>query len=248
MQTIHITTSQNIDIEYQLADLGSRIVARLLDYGIFLGIYFVVIIITLATGSFNNYNGAGQNIGIIVAIAIWLVLCVLYDLLCEIFMNGQSIGKRAMKIKVISLTGTRPGVGQYILRWLFRVIDFGITGGSCALISVILTDKKQRIGDLVAGTTVVSLKEKFTELVFGTPPENYEPVYNQVAQLTDQDVILIHDVIRNFNRTKNSGLVYKLAVKLKKHLNVSYSNEINEYQFLEIVLNDYNCFVAKAEV
>jgi hypothetical protein len=112
----------------------------------------------------------------------------------------------------------------------------------------VLTDKKQRIGDLVAGTTVVSLKEKFTELVFGTPLEDYEPVYNQVAQLTDNDVVLIHDVIRNFNRTRNSVLVYKLAIKLKDHLKVSYSREINEYQFLEIVFNDYNSFVAKAEV
>jgi uncharacterized RDD family membrane protein YckC len=248
MQTIHITTSQNIDIEYQLADLGTRIVARLLDYGVFIGIYFLALIITLITGTFNNYSGSGQNIGILVAIGLWLILCVLYDLLCEIFMNGQSIGKRAMKIKVISLTGTRPGIGQYLLRWIFRLIDFGITFGSCALISVVLTDKKQRIGDIVAGTTVVSLKEKFTELVFGTPPEDYEPVYNQVAQLTDHDVILIHDVIRNFNRTRNSSLVYKLAIKLKNHLNVSYPGEINEYQFLEIVLNDYNCFVAKAEV
>jgi uncharacterized RDD family membrane protein YckC len=248
MQTIHITTSQNIDIEYQLADLGTRIVARLLDYGVFFGIYILVLIIVSVTGSFNNYTGSGQNIGIFIAVGLWLVLCVLYDLLCEIFMNGQSIGKRAMKIKVISLTGTRPGIGQYLLRWIFRVIDFGITFGSCALISVVLTDKKQRIGDIVADTTVVSLKEKFTELVFATPPEDYEPVYNQVAQLTDQDVVLIHDVIRNFNRTRNSALVYKLAIKLKNHLKVSYPKEINEYQFLEIVLNDYNSFVAKAEI
>lgn len=248
MQTIHITTSQNIDIEYQLADLGTRIVARLLDYVVYIGIYILALIITLTTGSFSNYTGNGQNIGILIAVSLWLILCVLYDLLCEIFMNGQSIGKRAMKIKVISLTGTRPRVSQYLLRWLFRIIDFGITFGSCALMSVVLTDKKQRIGDLVAGTTVVSLKEKFTEFVFSAPPENYEPVYSEVAQLTDQDVVLIHDVIRNFNRTRNSALVYKLAIKLKKYLNISYSNEINEYQFLEIVLNDYNSFVAKAEV
>lgn len=247
MQTIQITTSQNIDIDYQLADLGTRIVARILDYVVFIGIYIIAIIITLITGAFSNYTGTGQNIGIFVALGLWIILCVLYDLLCEVLMNGQSIGKRAAKIKVISLSGTRPGFGQYLLRWIFRIVDFGFTFGSCALISVILTDKKQRIGDIVAGTTVVSVKAKFTEFVFGAPPEDYEPVYNEVAQLTDKDVVLIHDVIRNFNHTRNSTLVYKLAIKLKNFLNVSYSKEINEYQFLEIVLNDYNTFVAKTE-
>ena len=54
MQTIHITTSQNINIEYRLADLGTRIVARLLDYGVFFGIYILVLIIVLATGSLDE--------------------------------------------------------------------------------------------------------------------------------------------------------------------------------------------------
>jgi len=246
MQTIKITTSQNIDIDYPLADLGTRIVARLIDYGVFMGLYFVVfIILGVFAGMNNNYNSSGVNIGIIIIFGVWGVLYIFYDLVCEIFMNGQSVGKRAMKIKVISLNGARPTVGQYLLRWFFRIIDFGITAGSGALISVIATDKKQRIGDIVAGTTMVSLKETATEFVFGEPPAGYEPVYNQVTLLTDHDVILIHDVIRNFNRTRNSGLVYKLAVELKKYLNVSYASEVNEYQFLEIVLNDYNTMITK---
>jgi uncharacterized RDD family membrane protein YckC len=249
MQTVKITTSQNIDIEYPLADLGTRIVARLIDYGVFMGAYFVTfIILGIFLGMQNNYNGEGKNIGLFVIIGIWLVLVLLYDLLCEIFMNGQSVGKRAMKIKIISLSGVRPGIGQYLLRWIFRIIDFWITFGSGALIAVILTDKKQRMGDMVAGTTAVSMGAKSIELVFGTPPADYEPVYNEVALLTDNDVVLIHDVVRNFNRTRNSALVYKLAIQLKNYLNVSYPHEINEYQFLEIVLHDYNSMIAKTEV
>jgi len=251
MQTIKVTTSQNIDIDYQLADLGDRILARLIDYGVFFGFYFIAIIILgIFAGYINYYNGKGINIGIFIILGSWLISCVLYDLICEVFFNGQSVGKRAMKIKVISLNGARPRVGQYLLRWVFRIVDFGITAGSAAIISVALTDKKQRLGDMVAGTTVVNLSPKanFNELVFGPPPADYEPVYNQVTQLTDKDVVLIHDVIRNFNRTRNSTLVYKLAMQLKSYLNVSYSREINEYQFLEIVLNDYNSFTAKSEV
>jgi len=248
MQTIKITTSQNIDIDYQLAGLGSRILARLIDYAVFIGAYWVMfIVLGIFVGLHNDYNGNGTNVGVIIIICSWIFLCLLYDLLCEIFFNGQSIGKFAMKIKVISLNGARPRVGQYLLRWFFRLIDFGITLGSAAVIAVALTDNKQRLGDLVAGTAVVSLspKNSFNELAFGPPPADYEPVYTQVAQLSDGDVVLIHDVIRNFNRTRNSMLVYKLAMKLKSYLNVTYPREINEYQFLEIVMNDYNTITAK---
>jgi uncharacterized RDD family membrane protein YckC len=250
MQTIKITTSQNIDIDYELVDLGNRIVARLIDLGIFLGVYVACfIILAIFTGLTNDYNGQGQNVGIIAIAIVWLVLFLLYDLVFEIFMDGQSIGKRAMKIKVISLNGARPTIGQYLLRWIFRLVDFGITGGSGAIISVVLSDKKQRIGDIVAGTTIISLapKTNFNDLIFGPPPADYFPVYNETTQLTDKDIVLIYDVIRNFNRTRNSLLVYKLAMQIKAFLKISYTNEINEYQFLEIVLNDYNSLMAKSE-
>jgi uncharacterized RDD family membrane protein YckC len=247
MQTIKITTSQNIDIDYQVAGLGDRIVARLIDYAIFIGIYFVCIIVFTIFIGINDYNSNGTNIGILIVIGVWLVMCVFYDLLCEIFMNGQSLGKRSMKIKVISLDGARPNVGQYLLRWIFRIIDVGVTAGSCGLICIAMSDKKQRVGDMVAGTTVVSLapKTNFNDLVFSPPPDDYVPVYQEASILSDQDIVLIYDVIRNFNRTRNSGLVYKLAMQLKSYLKVTYTREINEYQFLEIILNDYKTLTAR---
>ena len=252
MQTIKITTSQNIDIDYAVAGLGDRIVAWIVDYGIFMGVYFVLnIIISIYTAATQSYTftGNGFPIATIITIVVWLVLVLFYDLLCEIFMNGQSFGKKVVKIKVISLSGARPRVGQYILRWLFRIVDIGITFGSGAIISIALTDNKQRIGDIVAGTAVISLKPQnnFNDLVFGPPPADYQPIYTQVMQLNDSDVVVIHDVIKNFNQTRNSMLVYKLALQLKSLLNISYGNEINEYQFLEIVLNDYNSLTAKSE-
>jgi len=250
MQTIKITTSQNIDIDYQLASLGDRVLARLIDYGVFIGLYLAVLILLGVIGGFTNYyNGNGQNIGMLILLGAWLFLCLLYDLLMEVFFNGQSLGKRAMKIKVISLTGARPRVGQYLLRWVFRIIDFGITAGSAALITVAITDKKQRIGDIVADTAVVNLspKSSINELAMAPPPAGYIPRFTQVTLLTDSDIVLIHDVIRNYVTTRNKMLVYKLAMKLKSYLNVSYPSEINDYQFLKIVIDDYNYLAAKGE-
>jgi len=250
MQTIKITTSQNIDIDYQLASLGDRILARLIDYAVFVGLYLAVLIILGVIGGFvNYYNGNGKNIGIYILLGAWFLLCLLYDLISEIFFNGQSLGKRAMNIKVISLTGARPRVGQYLLRWMFRIIDFGITGGSAAIITVALTDKKQRIGDIVADTAVVNLspKSSIKELALAPPPAGYVPRFTQVTLLTDSDIVLIHDVIKNYVVTRNKMVVYKLAMKLKAYLNVSYSSEINDYQFLKIVVDDYNSLAAKGE-
>lgn len=146
-----------------------------------------------------------------------------------------------VKIKVISLNGARPSVGQYILRWLFRIIDFGITFGALAVVTVALSDNKQRVGDMLAGTTLVKTEPstQIKDLIFKEPDADYEPTYTEVIQLTDQDITLIHEVIKNFNRTRNSFLVYKLALRIKEFLRVTYPPEINEYPFWEIIVNDY---------
>lgn len=249
MKTVRITTSQNIDIDYEVAGVSERVSARLIDYGIFWIAYMICIFVFAgyaATAGGNPFTSSG----FVAIIVVWLVLCVFYDLITELFFNGQSIGKRTIKIKVISLNGARPSTGQYLLRWIFRIIDFGITFGSGALLTVALSNNKQRVGDMVAGTTLVKTmpKTKFDDLVFNAPGTDYEPTYPEVSNLTDRDVVLIHDVIRNFNRTRNSLLVYKLAVRIKEFLNIQAPADQNEYQFLEIILNDYNHFTGNAAV
>lgn len=249
MPTIKITTTQNINIEYDVANFSDRIAARLIDYFLFMIVYSIAIT-TVALFIRDNYGSDGNETVGIITIVIWLALSVFYDLVCELFMNGQSFGKRSLKIKVISLNGGRPTIGQYLLRWVFRIIDMGISFGSAAVLCVAFTDNKQRIGDVVAGTSVVKTtpSHNFDELVFAPPAEDYEPVFAEVAQLTDRDIVLIHDVIKNFNRTRNSLLVYKLAIKIKKFLNISYPSTVNEYQFLVMVLNDYNHYVGNMQL
>src|SRR5476651_2536750 len=174
MQTIRITTSQNIDIDYEVAGLGERILARLID----LGIFVLVLILGLFFASLSTlWNESG--IGGVVVIIIYCVLFVFYDLICEVFMNGQSIGKRIMKIKVISIDGRRPTFGQYLLRWLFRIVDFTLTVGGCALITAIMSKKCQRLGDIVAGTTLIktSPRTQIGSLAFSPAYEGYVPVF-----------------------------------------------------------------------
>jgi uncharacterized RDD family membrane protein YckC len=241
MQTIRITTSQNIDIDYEVAGVGERILGRLIDFGLFIVIFIAGAIFAGIIG--NNFDSSAA---FVVLIIIYAALYVFYDLICETWMNGQSVGKRVMKIKVISLDGARPSFSQYLLRWLFRIVDFTLTSGLCGLISVAVSDKSQRVGDMVAGTTLIKTKPRVLQnnLVFTPAPDNYEPVFKEVTLLNDRDITLIHEVISNYYKTGNNMLVYNMAQRLKEHLSVTIPKEMNGMQFLQTLVKDYSYIVA----
>ena len=244
MQTIRITTSQNIDIDYEVAGLGERIVARLIDLALFflifiLGIFIISLVSFLRESDFRA--------GII--LIIYGVLFVFYDLIFEIFMNGQSVGKRVMKIKVISLDGGQPRVGQYLMRWLFRIIDFGLEPGLVALVVAALSEKPQRLGDIVAGTMLIRTepRSKMNNIVFKPMYDGYQPVFKEAGQLNDKDVELIHEIINAYMKTGNSVVVYNMAQRVKEHLSVTPPNGMNDMLFLQTIIKDYSHIVAQID-
>jgi len=242
MNHIRVTTTQNITIDYDVAGIGERIAARLIDYALFLAIYFLFVIGMVLAGT--SFEGKG----IIVLIVIYAILFVFYDLFCETLFNGQSIGKKLVKIKVISLDGYQPSLGQYMLRWLFRFVDFVLTGQLAGLISVAVTDKKQRIGDIVAGTTLIKTvpRTSFDAVVLRpqVTDETYTPLVPEVVELRDEDITLVHEVIRQFHQSGNHMLVYKMAVKATETMQCSIPEDMNDLQFLEQIIKDYSYLTA----
>lgn len=244
MQTIRISTAQNIDIDFEIAGLGERLVARLIDYAIF----FFIMILGVVIMSYTHYNSTRNGILYGVIIVVYFILFVFYDLLCEIFMHGQSIGKRIMKIKVISLDGSQPTIGQYLLRWLFRLIDFGITGVA-GLICAAVTEKCQRIGDLVAGTTLIKTqpRTKLGHVAFmPEEPEEYQATFPEAGQLNDNDMQLIQEVINTYIKTRNSVVVYNMALKIKTHLHITPPADMNDMLFLQTIMKDYSHVVKQS--
>jgi len=242
MDTIKVSTTQHVDIEYDVAGLGERIAARLIDMAIFILLYFLGIIFMAILAD----AGMGE-IGIIVMLIIFGALYVFYDLISELFFNGQSVGKRAMKIKVISLDGAQPSLGQYLLRWTFRIVDFLLTSGLGALISVAVTTKKQRIGDIVANTTLIKTTPRtgLSAVAFKPSAENYEPHFQEVDLLNDRDIGLVHEVLSNYSKSGNSLLIYQLANKMKNHLNIEIPEGMDELNFLHTIVKDYNAITAR---
>ncbi|MEO6632645.1 MAG: RDD family protein [Mucilaginibacter sp.] len=239
MEIITVHTAQNIDIDYEIGGLGERILARLLDYAVFIPFLLAAIFIfPVAT------NTASGVYAIIIA-----ALFVFYDLICEVFFNGQSIGKLIMKIRVISLDGARPKFSQYLLRWLFRLVDFGVTGGLGALVTSALNENGQRIGDIVAGTVMVRTepRTKINNIVFNNTESSYQPVFSQAVELNDNDVALIHDVIDNYYKTGNNNIVFAMAEKVKNHLSITPPERMNSLVLLQTVIKDYSHISAQAD-
>jgi len=246
MQTIKVHTTQNIDIDYEIAGLGERIVAKLLDYLVFVPLWIIGFVLAV--------NQIG-DICIGAYFIIVAVIFVFYDLICEQFLNGQSIGKRIMKIKVISLNGNRPTFGQYLLRWLLRLVDFSITGGLGALIAAIVTENGQRIGDIAAGTALIRTqpRTKIDNLIFNPSEDSYVPVFKEVSELSEQDIALVAEVIQNYAKTgnyiksRNNVLVYNMAQRIKEILGVIPPPEMNDMLFLQTIIKDYSHISAQTK-
>jgi len=240
MSTIKITTTQNIELEFELGSLGDRIVARILDGLIIVAYAFVVMMIFVAGMEMGNTT-TGQ-----VGLFLLFLPIVFYDLVLEILMNGQSVGKRVMKIKVISLDGGQPTIGQYMLRWLFRIVDFSLTGSLCALICVAASERRQRLGDMIAGTTLIKTTPRATfqqTIYVPTAETNYKVNFPEVVSLTDKDMQLVKEVIMNVNQTNNGMLAYQAAEKLKQTLGIQ--SQMDPLYFLQTLLADYNHLTSK---
>jgi len=248
METIKVNTTQHVDIDYPVAGLGERIAARLIDLGMFLGLYIIFIILIALTG----LSGAIKSIQYLIPVLLitYAASFVFYNLICEIFMNGQCVGKRLMKIKVISLDGSQPTIGQYFIRWLFRLVDFGLTMQVGGLICIAVSEKKQRIGDIVAGTTVIKTvpQTDFSHIAFHPVEEEYISVFsNTTTVLSDRDIELIHEVIATYYKTHNTELIYTMSGKVASLLSINIPQGMNEMEFLKTIVKDYNHQTAIAQ-
>lgn len=241
MQTIEIQTSQNVNIEYPVASVGDRVVAGIIDQLIMIGylvsiIFFYMWILNVTEGSEFYYPVA--------YFVIFFLPLFFYHLLCETFLNGQSFGKKIMKMRVVKLDGTQAGIGSYFLRWILAPIDIYFTYGSVGLVTMIVNGKGQRLGDLAAHTTVVKLKSetKFDDTVLRLTPTNYEVKYPQVSALSDKDISLVKEVL-DLNYKKPDLLVYTNILNKTKDViekKIGVSSNLHPLTFLDTVLKDYN--------
>ncbi|MEO8960326.1 MAG: RDD family protein [Ginsengibacter sp.] len=168
-----------MDLEFELAGAHKRLLAYLID--------FTILLLFFKEMKFYYYGGFDlsdtgmlrSHVGLdILTISVPMLL---YSLVSEIMMNGQTIGKKLLNIRVISLGGGQPSLSQYILRWMFKAFEwpffFGytffslqsmlayiiITGfwGVVVLIFIAINKRNQRLGDMAANTVVINTQSPF---------------------------------------------------------------------------------------
>ncbi|MCE2734457.1 MAG: RDD family protein [Chryseotalea sp.] len=238
MKNIDIVTTQNVTLEYELADLRDRMIAFLIDFLIIWAIIGILSVI-----GFNIFYLSNTG-GVVFGVFLGCVF-IFYSLAFEVFNNGQSLGKKAMKIQVIKLKGGRASFSDYAARWAFRMIDIYFSLGGVASFLIASSVKAQRIGDVVAQTAVIKLEPKLdlklTDVLGIQSKENYTPQFPEVKQLKDEDILLVKQVVERYQQYKNDAhkqRVLEMSASLRDVLKID--RPVTEpLKFLQTIIKDY---------
>ena len=150
---LEVETADHVVLRYDLAGGGNRGFAATVDF---------IIATFVWIGAFFLWNVVGDRIGFSqlnsyygVAVLLTFVVAWAYFVFFEWLGNGQTIGKRMFGLRVISEDGAPAGFTAVLVRNLVRVVDFLPSLYGIGLLSIVVTSKNQRLGDLAAGTFVV---------------------------------------------------------------------------------------------
>ena len=263
MPAIQINTPFNLALDFEVAPLHKRIIAYVLD---------ILILIVYSWGIRKFMYGIldvplntmwGTNFGLdILFVSIPMLL---YPFICELSMHGQSLGKKMMGIRVMSIEGGEPTVSQYLLRWVTRFFEWPLVFGFVlpnfyvifqlflvgffgvfVVVIIAISKSNQRLGDLGAGTVVVDtrIKTYLHETVFvEISQKDYAVHFPEVMKLTDRDINTIKSILDVASRKGDFKLATSAADKIKNHLKIE--SNLSPFDFLEKILMDYNYISTK---
>jgi uncharacterized RDD family membrane protein YckC len=234
MKTIELTTTQQVTIEYQLARLQERIFAYVLDWLVLLALLWVLTIFGAIMQLYYFFGGF-----------LMLVMFFSYHFLCEWLMNGQSLGKKAMGIRVVKLNGREATLSDYLLRVSFHLIDTLFSFGLVATIFITSSNRNQRLGDITANTAVIRTRpdQQFSlkDILKINDLSDYEPTYPQVSQFSEQDMLLVKNAIARRARFGNAAhrtALNELCQQLASKMELQKVPK-DKMAFLKTVVRDY---------
>jgi uncharacterized RDD family membrane protein YckC len=255
MALVKMDTGFNIEVDFAISPFHKRLFAWIIDLMV---CWFIVKVSALLAGIDSMFIWVSPWS---VSGAIISLLVLFYHLISEIAFNGKSLGKMALNIKVVTAEGGQPSLGQYLLRWSFRLLDFPLIilvmlvqreiPWWCfpllflGLVCVIATKMSQRIGDLAAGTIVIDLKNdtSWQDTVFTEVEASYQPKYPKVMQLSDRDINTLKSIIENVKKKNDYDLSMRIADRIKSKLKME--SDQDSLDFLETLLKDYNYYSSK---
>ncbi len=237
MSRLAINTAQNVNLDYKLIGVGERFVAFLIDGLILLTYITIMENLVELSEIFDTDSWTKRGF-----LGLFLLPAFFYSLLCHIMFSGQTVGKIIMKIKVVRLDGAPTEWYNLLVRWMLRIVDVWLFFASIGVLSMLLSEKKQRIGDAAAGTVVISVKQKhkITSTILEDIDVDYIPVFNNVTKLTDKDVRIIKETFQISKKNRDYKTLTLLRNKVSEVLNID--SPLYDIEFLNTILKDYNYY------
>jgi len=217
-QDYAIDTPESVTFAYEVAGIGNRFIAALIDTAILFAalrllnlLVFVALAILgdLTTDILLGDNPPSWFGGL--AIALYTLLNFVfywgYYILFELLWNGQTPGKRFVKIRVLRLDGNPVGFTEVLLRNLVRPVDFMPGGYGLGLLVMLLNDKSRRLGDFAAGTLVIRELANVSLEALATHPSATPDVdeglllaFPEIRRISSADYELIQETLARFRR------------------------------------------------
>ena len=234
MEQFQIETAQNISISQNTAHLGDRMLAYIIDS--FVVMVYMILVIWLLLSMDIDFSDMW---------ALYLLLSLpafLYYVLLETFMDGKTIGKSLMHIRVVKLDGSKPNFASYFVRWLLRIIDVTLTSGGVAVLTILIRGKGQRVGDIAAGTTVISEKQRIRleDTLLRELPDGYKARFPQVTVFKDSEMQTIKELFDAARRNGNHQIILSLSDRIKDVTQIN--TELKPIEFVDIIIKDYNFY------
>ncbi|MEZ4858203.1 MAG: RDD family protein [Flavobacteriaceae bacterium] len=235
MPELQINTTQNVKISYTASGAGERLIAYIIDWAIKVG-YLIIL-----SWGFNAFEGMDEwsQIGINTVLSLPVIF---YSLVLELFLNGQTLGKKLMNLKVVKIDGYQASLADYVIRWFFRIVDIYIVG--IGFFFIAFSKKSQRIGDMAAGTAVISIKDRVTmgHTILENLTEDYVPTYPTVIKLSDNDARIIKETFATAKISKDYRTLIKLRDKIMEVAEIKTRKHQNDLEFIDVILKDYNYY------
>lgn len=261
---LNIETPEQVDLHLPIAGIGSRFLAILSDTILQLGALLLLFMTFALIGSSSwaqrqstpsHHSSTSDKWALAIVILFFFLLFWGYFSLFEAFWNGQTPGKRLLKIRVIKDSGRQITLFEALARNLLRVVDMQLMY-LVGVISILCNREQKRLGDFVAGTIVVHERSEdqplmahnsrtFTAALYPQPvvedrlrPDTAELPADAIAKLGPQDLNVIETFLGralDLSMELRDDMARKIAQRMAAKMEVSLPEGLRPETFLEEV-------------
>lgn len=241
LDKLSIDTPEQVALDFSIATIGSRFLALAVDTLIQAGAALALLALLLAFRWITRITWTGVQPWVVAALLIgWYLVLNGYFAFFEALWNGQTPGKRVIGLRVISVTGRPISAYEAILRNVVRIADQLPGTYAVAIISVFVTERSQRLGDLAAGTVVVHERAVAPSEMEPPAVQSAALTYRDAARLTPEEIAVIEMFFRRREALDAYGrgrTARQIAARVRARLGAPPGPD--DETFLEEVLAEY---------